>query len=116
MAYELQLRERAVKYVRTGGQLLEASKIFGVHRQTLWRWLQREDLSRKQSPTRRRKLDKEALLAHVKAEPDKLLRERAAHFGVRVNSIWVALKRMDISKKNNTLQGEMPSKKDDFSA
>jgi putative transposase len=110
MTYGLELRERAVKYVQEGGQLLEASKIFGVHRQSLWRWLQMEDLHPKPSKTRCRKLDKVALLAHVKAEPDSLLRERARHFGVRVNSIWVALKKMDISKKKQHVTRRYPTK------
>jgi putative transposase len=116
MSYGLELRERAVEYVRKGGSLSDACRIFGVHRQTLWRWLRAEDLRPKQVTRRQRKLDKVALEAHVKAQPDMLLRERAAHFGVRINSIWVALKTLKISKKNNALQGDLPSKSDDFFA
>jgi hypothetical protein len=37
-------------------------------------------------------LDKAALAAHVRDFPDALLKERAAHFGVHINAIWVALK------------------------
>jgi transposase len=107
MAHTLQLRERAVKYVRDGGNRLEASRIFGIHRQTLWRWLQMEDLKpQQQGLKRRRKLDKAALLAQVQAQPDMILRERAAHFGVHINSIWVALGRLNISKKNDALRGK----------
>ena len=47
--------------------------------------------------------DKQELAEHVRAHPDMLLRERAAHFGVRVNAIWVALKRLRIAKKNEAL-------------
>jgi hypothetical protein len=44
-------------------------------------------------------LDKAALAAHVRDFPEALLRERAAHFGVTINAIWVALKKLAISKK-----------------
>jgi len=117
MSYSIDMRERALKYVFEGGKHAEACKIFGISRKTLYNWLHRESLAPKE--TRKsftRKLNKEALVEHVREHPDALLRERAVHFGVRVNSIWVALKKMNISKKNNTLQGEMPSKKDNFSA
>lgn len=50
---------------------------------------------------RRRKLCKTALSAHVRDHPDALLRERAEHFGVAHQSIWVALKALKISKKND---------------
>jgi transposase len=51
-----------------------------------------------------RKLDKAALAAHVRDYPDALLRERAAHFGVHINAIWTALKKLKVTKKRrNTL-------------
>ena len=36
---------------------------------------------------RRRKLDREALRAHVRDQPDALLRERVVHFGVHLSVI-----------------------------
>jgi hypothetical protein len=48
---------------------------------------------------RQRKLDKEALRAHVRDNPDAILRERAAHFGVRVSSMGWALQRMKLTRK-----------------
>jgi transposase len=117
MTYSIDLRERAVEYVQRGGLRTEASRIFGIDRKTLYKWLKMEDLRPKgRSRFQKRKLDKEALLADVKAYPDKLLRERAVHFGVHINAIWVALKALGVSKKNDTLQGNMPSKQDNFSA
>ncbi len=39
----------------------------------------------------------------VRDFPDALLRERAAHFGVTINAIWVALKKLAITKKNDQI-------------
>lgn len=115
MSYSIDLRERAVEYVQKGGMRVEACRIFGIDRKTLYKWLKMEDLTPKgRSRFQRRKLDKEALLADVKAFPDKLLRERAAQFGVHINAVWVALKAIGVSKKNDALQGNMPSKQDRF--
>jgi transposase len=104
MTYSLDLRERAISFVKQGGNKSEAARVFGVNRQTLYNWLGSQDLHPKRCGPRRRKLDKAALLAHVREHPDALLRERAAHFGVRVNAVWVALRQMEIRKKNDTLR------------
>lgn len=103
MTYSIDMRERAVSYVRNGGQASEASRLYRVARSTLYRWLGAADLHPKPAKTRRRKIDREALRAHVRDNPDALLRERAAHFGVHVNAIWVALRKMKIVKKNDAL-------------
>ena len=104
MTYSLDLRERAISYVKQGGSKAEAARVFGINRQTLYNWFAAKDLAPKRCGPRRRKIDKAALAAHVRAHPDAILRERAAHFGVRVNAIWVALGKLDISKKNDTLR------------
>lgn len=104
MTYSLDLRERAVSFVRSGGSQAEASHAFGVDRKTLYHWLRRQELSAKRCGPRRRKLDKASLAAHVREHPDALLRERAAHFGVHVNAVWVALRQMDMRKKNDALR------------
>ena len=113
MSYSIDLRERAVKYVQDGGLHSKACELFSISRKTLYNWLTREDLAPKTTRTGfKRKLDKEALAKHVQDHPDALLRERAVHFGVRVNSIWVALGVLKIYKKNDTVQGNMLSKQD----
>ena len=103
MTYSLDLRKRAVSYVNQGGSKAEAARLYGIGRQTLYNWLGSEDLRPQAPGFRRRKLDKEALRAHVRDYPDALLRERAAHFGVHINAIWVALQQMSIVKKNDAL-------------
>ena len=103
MSYSVDLRERAVGYVRGGGGLTQAARLFQISRTTLYRWLGAPDLHPRPAKARRRKLDKASLSAHVRDFPEALLRERAAHFGVTINSIWVALKKLAITKKNDAV-------------
>jgi transposase len=103
MTYSLDMRERAVCYVRDGGLRSEACRLFGIDRKTLYGWLRAQDLAPKRCGPRRRKLDKAALAAHVRDHADALLRERAAHFGVSGVAIWKALRQLKISKKNDAL-------------
>jgi putative transposase len=106
MTYSLDMRERAICFVRSGGSQAEASRIFGVTTRTLRYWLARNDLAPKVCGPRRRKLDKVALAAHVRAQPDALLRERAAEFGVSSVAIFKALRQLGIRKKNDAVRGK----------
>ena|ERR1700683_5173448 len=101
MSYSLDFRKRVVAYVKQGGSKVEASRIFGIERRTLYHWLSAKDLSAHPAKTRQRKLDKAVLAAHVRDYPDWVLRERAEHFGVHINSIWSALQKLRITKKND---------------
>ncbi len=99
MTYSSDMRRAALAFIEEGGSKVDACKIFKVSRQSLYRWLNAPTLERKTGFTRRRKIDAAALRAHVKAHPHMYLRERAAHFGVAVNSMHYALKRLGIVKK-----------------
>jgi len=101
MSYSIDLRSRVVDFVRTGGLQSEASRLYGVDRKSIYNWLRRDELSAKPHGSRLRKLDKSALVVHVRDFPDALLRERAAHFNVSVPSLWAALRKMNIVKKND---------------
>jgi len=102
----MDMRACAIRFVNEGGSKAEAARVFGINRQTLYHWLAAKDLSPQERRPRHRKLDKAALAAHVRAYPDALLRERAEHFGVHVNAVWVALRRLDIRKKNDAVRGD----------
>jgi transposase len=104
MSYSVDLRERVVGYVRGGGSPTKAAELFRVGRTTLYRWLGSVDLRPRPAKERKRKLDKAALAAHVRDYPDALLRERAAHFGVHINAIWTALKKLKATKKNDEIR------------
>jgi transposase len=100
MTYSVDFRKKVVGFVRNGGGQAEAARRFDISLWCVRDWLARKNLQpQQQGVPRRRKLDKEALRAHVRDCPDAIVRERAAHFGVRYNSVWVALKAMKITHK-----------------
>ena len=100
MAYGIDYRRRVIDFVKEGGSKRDAARLFKVSRETVYQWLGRgDDLSPRPAQTRRRKLDKAALMRHTKDHPDALLRERAAHFGVHVNAVWTALGKLKVVKK-----------------
>lgn len=102
MTYSVDLRERVVAFVRKGGGKTDAARLFEVHRQTVYVWLKAKSLGSKPHGRRKRKLDWEALQRDIDEHPFKLLRERAAKFGVRVNAIWYAEQKMKKSKKKRS--------------
>ena len=104
MTYSLDLRQRAVAFMESGGSQVEASRLFGVTTRTLYNWIHRDNLKPAAHGERQRKLDKTALRAHVRDYPDALLKERAAHFGVDPAAVCRMLKKMGIVKKNDPLR------------
>lgn len=103
MTCSVDLRERVVSYVRSGGGKAKAARRFSVSRQTVYNWTSRDDLSPRQHSPRRRKIDKAALAQHIKDHPDALLRERAAHFGVCTNAIWEMMRTLGFVKKRASI-------------
>jgi transposase len=99
MTYSLDLREAAISYIKNGGSKIDASRLFGFSRNTLYRWLNAEDLAPKKAGFRNRKIDKVALKKHTEEHPDLFLHERAEAFGVHTSSISRALKTLKIVKK-----------------
>ena len=103
MTYSIDLREAAISYVSNGGSKVEASRIFNVSRNTLYRWLGAKDLRPKAHGFRRRKIDKSKLRDHAWEFPDMYLRERAAIFNIHVSSMGRMLKKLDIVKKRTSV-------------
>ena len=100
MPYSVDFRKKVVAFVRNGGGQREAARRFDISLWCVRDWMKRTDLQPQQKGVPRlRKLDKEALRAHVRDEPDAILRERAAHFGVRVSSMGWALQHMKLTRK-----------------
>ena len=85
--------------------------LFQISRDTIYRWLNADDLRPKKHGLRNRKLDKAALRRHVEEHPDLFLHERAEIFGVHTSSISRALKTLGIVKKRAPLPREMSYEK-----
>jgi transposase len=104
MAYSEDLRQRVLSFVARGGGKAEAARCFEVSLRTVFLWLGQGAAHQpgKPGPTTSRKFSREELAAMVKKQPDLLLKELAAHFGVSLNAIRHALTQMGISRKKNT--------------
>jgi transposase len=101
-AYTLDLRERVVKFVKSGGSKAEAARRFAVGRRTVYRYLdaaQAGTLAPKQSWGHWRKLDPHQLQAHVKKHPDATLKEIQKVFGVSHHAVWVRLRQLGFTLK-----------------
>lgn len=91
-----------MSYIKEGGSRVEASRIFKVSRDTIYRWSKLDDLCPKAPPkTRNRKINKAVLCRHVEEYPDMFLRERAVIFDVHISAMGRALKKLKIAKKNS---------------
>ena len=72
-------------------------------RASIYRWLSQDDaLSyRRPGPKGPRKLNWQALRAHVEEHDDWTYKERARHFGVSYFCVWHAMKTMGLTRKKN---------------
>ena len=100
MTYSVDFRKKVVAFVRNGGGQRDAARRFAISLWCVRDWLARTDLQPQQKGVpRRRKLDKQALRAHLRDEPDALLRERAVRFGVHLSVVGKALHQMKLTRK-----------------
>jgi transposase len=101
-AYALDLRERVVKFIQSGGSKAEAARRFALARSSVYRYLaaaQKGALAPKKSWGHWRKLDPEKLQAHVKKHPDATLKELQNAFGVSHHAVWVRLGQLGFTLK-----------------
>lgn len=99
MAYSLDFKKRVLCFIAEGGSEKEAMRVFKVTHNSIYRWRHAKDLRPRYPTRRKRKIDTQALAAHVKEYPHALLRERAEHFGVHPSAISYQLKSMNLVKK-----------------
>ena len=102
MTYSTDLRKRVVEYVEKGGSANEAASIFGVSLRSVWTWTKRKKdgiLPPKKRVALPRKIDTYRLLEYLENNPDAYLREIADEFGVTLQAIFYACKRLRITLK-----------------
>jgi len=116
MTYSVDYRSLVVNFVRSGGSKAEASRRFLVSIWCVKDWCKRDNLLPKEPGRRKRKLDWDGLLNHIKQYPDIILRERAKEFNVNINAIWYASKALGYShKKKFSLPRKKASSKNKLS-
>lgn len=105
MSHSKDLREKVIKYVEEGGLIKEACKLFEVSRSSFQRWRLKQKQtgtvlrkSRTKSPY---KVNNDELHDYINKHPDAYLNEIAEHFEVTAPCIFVALKRLKITRKKS---------------
>jgi transposase len=101
--YSIDLRKRVLQYLEENNDKMKASQLFQVGIATVYRWIKRkkqrgnvEALKKKSSY---KKIDDQKLIAYVEQNPDHFLSEIAKHFGLTLQAIFYALKRLKITRK-----------------
>lgn len=102
-SYSVDLRERVLKHLENNPDKKAASILFQVGIATVFRWVARKKLKGTVEPLRRKyaykKIDDEKLIEYVKTNPDHFLSEIAEYFGLTLQAIFYALKRLKITRK-----------------
>lgn len=104
MAYSQDLRQRVLFFVHGGGSKAEASRRYEINVDTVYEWLKQSPnhQAKRPGPKGSRKLSRIELVEVVEAQPDLMLKELAARFGVGTSLISKTLRMMGIHRKKNT--------------
>ncbi len=103
MSYSKDLRERAVKYYKSGHTLKETSEVFGAGINTISQWVKKYeetgDLSNKEVNRGFRKIDPEKLILFLEENPDAFLKEIAKEFECSIEAVRKVMKKLKITRK-----------------
>lgn len=105
MGYSIDLREKALEYYNECKNITQTCNTFKIARSTLYSWINLHTEQGHLEPRVRKeyktKIDYEELKGRVKEKPDAFLREHAEYFGVTIEAVWNALKKLKIKRKKN---------------
>ena len=103
MAYDRDLRLRAIKYTEEGHTLAQAAAVFKVNIGTLIGWRKRYratgDVKMKIRCPVNKKIIPEKLIKYVEEHPDAYLKEIAEVFGCHPSSVLKRLRKLGITRK-----------------
>ena len=103
MAYDRDLRLRAIKYTEEGHTLAQAAAVFKVNIGTLIGWRKRYratgDVKMKIRCPVNKKIIPEKLIKYVEEHPDAYLKEIAEVFGCHPSSVLTRLRKLGITRK-----------------
>ncbi len=120
MTYSLDLRKKALKYLKQTGDRKKVVEAFGITLRTLVNWIRREREGSLPAKPRRSApslIDSQKLRAFVEEHPDAYLREIAEEFGSTPQGVFYACRRLKISLKKRppTTRRGMKRKEDSLS-
>ena len=106
-SYGVDLRERVVSYVESGGSGISASRLFSVGERTVRRWLSLKKESGSLVPRPHGggyppKIVISKLKEYINSHPDKTLEDIGKEFSVSHVAIWKALRKIGYVYKKNT--------------
>ena len=106
MTYSLLFRKKVLAVrEKEGLSIAQVAKRFDVGIASVTRWLKRvEPIKHYKRPWL--KIDMYALAQDIRDYPDAYLRERAERFGVSINAIFHALRRLNVTVKKNTVPSQ----------
>lgn len=101
-AYSLDLREKVISFVKGGRSKREASQLFAIGEDTIYRWLRLDktgNLAPKKYKEYPRKIADAVLIEYVEKHPDHTLKEMGQAVGLHSSKVWKYLKRLGITRK-----------------
>ena len=103
MAYSIDLRQKVIKYLKSGHSQREASKTFEISTSTINKWHQQYvatgNLEDKKPSRSFKKLDPKKLIEYVNENPDAFIIEIAEYFGCSDTAVGKALKKAGYTRK-----------------
>lgn len=104
--YSLDLREKVIQFLESGNTQVSAAQLFSLHLSTVNRWYSRYREEGHYAPRKRpgakSKIDKEALIRCITANPNLTLKGLAKEFGVSLWGIYYCLKKLGFSYKKKS--------------
>jgi transposase len=115
--YSEDLRKKVISYIMSGGSKREASRVFNIGEDTVYRWLRLHkagDLKAKKRAVYPRKIDEQKLRDYVQANPDHTLEQIAGALNLSIQTIFRWLRRLKITRKKRPRSIKNVMKRDDL--
>lgn len=105
MTYSEDFRKQVLSHIDAGATIKAVSELFSVGTTTIKNWKKMRtvlgSVTRRQRTKKAYKINEGELLRYIKCNPDAFLHEIAFHFKVTPPAIFIALKRLNITRKKS---------------
>jgi transposase len=117
--YSLDLRERVIKFIKSGNTQVLAASVFALNLSRVNKWYLRYQREGNCLPRKRlgakSKLDQEALVNYISSNPDTKLKDLSKKFGLSIWGIYYWLCKLGFSYKKKPLPMWKQARKSDQS-